>query len=93
MVIRLFVDPRVSLILLRKYPLDVGEQLAAISQPALVLTGDGDAVVPPTDSERLANALPNADYTVLANCGHVPQEECPRQFTDAVGTWLEQFDP
>jgi pimeloyl-ACP methyl ester carboxylesterase len=74
-------------------PIDVGEKLAAISQPALVLTGDGDAVVPPADSERLANALPNADYTVLANCGHVPQEECPMQFTDAVGTWLGQFDP
>jgi pimeloyl-ACP methyl ester carboxylesterase len=50
-------------------------------------------VVPPTDSERLANALPNADYNVLANCGHVPQEECPAQFTDAVDTWLGQFDP
>lgn len=73
-------------------PIDVGEQLAAISQPALVLTGDGDVVVPPADSERLANALPNADYTVLANCGHVPQEECPTQFTDAVSDWLGQFD-
>jgi pimeloyl-ACP methyl ester carboxylesterase len=37
-------------------PIDIGEQLAGISQPALVLTGDGDAVVPPADSERLANA-------------------------------------
>jgi len=74
-------------------PIDIGAQLAAISQPALVLTGDGDAVAPPADSERLANALPNADYTVLANCGHVPQEECPTQFTDAVDAWLGQFDP
>jgi pimeloyl-ACP methyl ester carboxylesterase len=74
-------------------PIDVGEQLATISQPALVLTGDGDAVVPPADSERLANALPNADYTVLANCGHVPQEECSTQFTDAVDAWLGQFKP
>jgi pimeloyl-ACP methyl ester carboxylesterase len=74
-------------------PIDIGAQLTAISQPALVLTGDGDAVAPPADSERLANALPNADYTVLANCGHVPQEECPTQFTDAVDAWLGQFDP
>lgn len=74
-------------------PIAVGEQLAAISQPALVLTGDGDAVVPPADSERLANSLPNADYTVLADCGHVPQEECPTQFTAAVDIWLGQFGP
>ena len=74
-------------------PIDIGEQLAAISQPTLVLTGAGDVVVPPADSERLANALPQAGYAVLANCGHVPQEECPTQFTDAVDAWLEQFEP
>lgn len=71
-------------------PIDVADHLAAVSQPALVLTGDGDAVVPPADSERLANALPNADYVVLANCGHVPQEECPTQFANALAAWLVQ---
>ncbi len=74
-------------------PIDVADQLTAVSQPALVLTGDGDAIVPPADSERLADALPNADYVVLANCGHVPQEECPAQFADAVAAWLEQRNP
>jgi pimeloyl-ACP methyl ester carboxylesterase len=56
-------------------------------------TGDGDAIVPPVDSERLANTLPNAEYAVLANCGHVPQEECPTQFADAVAAWLEEHNP
>ena len=74
-------------------PLDVSAQLAGVAQPALVLTGDGDAVIPPADSERLANALPNAEYVVLAACGHVPQEECPTQFEDAVGVWLDGGTP
>lgn len=73
-------------------PIDLTEQLAAVSQPSLVLTGDSDAVVPPADSERLANMLPNAEYTVLAECGHVPQEECPAQFEDVVRSWLEQLN-
>ncbi|MEZ4514758.1 MAG: alpha/beta hydrolase [Chloroflexota bacterium] len=74
-------------------PLDMSAQLAAVVQPALVLTGDGDGVIPPADSERLANALPNAEYTVLAACGHVPQEECPTQFEDAVAAWLDGVVP
>ncbi|MCB8925351.1 MAG: alpha/beta hydrolase [Ardenticatenaceae bacterium] len=74
-------------------PLDVSAKVAGVAQPALVLTGDGDAVIPPADSERLANALPNAEYVVLAACGHVPQEECPTQFEDAVGAWLDGGAP
>ncbi len=72
-------------------PADVVGQLSTIQQPALVITGDSDAIVPVTDSERLASELPNADYAVLSSCGHVPQEECPAQFEDAVNEWLTQM--
>ena len=72
-------------------PADVAGQLTAVQQPSLVLTGDSDAIVPIADSEQLANALPNAEYVILPLCGHVPQEECPARFEDAVGTWLEKL--
>jgi len=71
-------------------PIDLTEKLSAISQPVLVMTGDNDTVVPVADSERLANTLPNAEYAVLSSCGHVPQEECPGRFEDALTTWLMQ---
>lgn len=74
-------------------PIDVSARLSRVTQPSLVLTGDGDAVVPVADSERLANALPNAEYAVLADCGHVPQEECPSQFAAAVEAWFVQVEP
>ncbi len=73
-------------------PIDVTGKLFAISQPALVITGGNDTVVPVADSERLANTLPNADYAVLPSCGHAPQEECPERFEDAVNTWLMERD-
>lgn len=73
-------------------PLDVSEELSQVQQPALVLTGDSDAIVPVADSERLAAELPNAAYAVLQSCGHVPQEECPAQFEDVVESWLNERD-
>lgn len=74
-------------------PVDLTGQLSAISQQSLVITGDSDTIVPVTDSEQLANTLPKAEYAILSACGHVPQEECPTQFKDAVSSWLEQFNP
>lgn len=72
-------------------PADITGRLSTIQQPALVITGDSDAIVPIADSERLAKTLPNAEYVILPACGHVPQEECPALFIDAVEEWLQQF--
>jgi pimeloyl-ACP methyl ester carboxylesterase len=66
-------------------PLD--SAIAGLTMPVLVLTGDSDAVVPVTDSERLHRAIPGSDYVVLPKCGHVPQEECPATFAAAVSDW------
>ncbi len=59
-----------------------------IQQPTLVISGDSDKVVPVADSQRLHAELPNSELTILPSCGHVPQEECPELFEDAVTLWL-----
>jgi pimeloyl-ACP methyl ester carboxylesterase len=64
------------------------ERLDELTMPVLVLTGDDDRIVATADSIRLASELPNADLVVLENCGHVPQEECPEAFMDAVESFL-----
>jgi len=61
-----------------------------LQQPALVITGDSDVIVPVSDSERLNSELANSDYVVLPLCGHVPQEECPELLKTAVAQWLDQ---
>ncbi|MDX1417509.1 MAG: alpha/beta hydrolase [Candidatus Promineifilaceae bacterium] len=73
-------------------PIDLTGKLSTISQPALVITGDNDKVVPVGDSARLANTLPNAQYAVLTTCGHVPQEECPERFEDTLNAWLTEHN-
>lgn len=72
-------------------PLDLAERLAQIQAPVLVVTGDDDRLVPPEDSIRLAMELPNAELVVFQACGHVPQEECPQAFLEAVVGFVQRF--
>jgi pimeloyl-ACP methyl ester carboxylesterase len=71
-------------------PPAVANRVSEIQQPVLVITGDSDTVVHVEDSERLEAELPYAELVVLPDCGHVPQEECPDAFADAVGAWLSE---
>ena len=66
-------------------------RLNEIKQPVLVLTGDDDRIVPTENSVRLARELPNARLVVIPNCGHVPHEECPSEFMQAVTEFLNSI--
>jgi pimeloyl-ACP methyl ester carboxylesterase len=68
--------------------LDFAARIPDIQQPALVITGDSDQVVPVEDSQRLDDELPDSELVILPSCGHVPQEECPEAFEAAVDEWL-----
>ncbi|MEO1014841.1 MAG: alpha/beta hydrolase [Pseudomonadota bacterium] len=54
---------------------DPSADLARITAPTLILWGAEDAVLPASDGERLAAAIPNARLIVYDGVGHVPQEE------------------
>ena len=78
---------------LRVWGLDTPDyitRIPEIQQPVLVISGDSDAIVPVSDSQTLHSELPNSELVVLPSCGHVPQEECPDIFEEAVGEWLSQ---
>jgi pimeloyl-ACP methyl ester carboxylesterase len=55
----------------------------------LVITGDDDRIVPTEQSIRLAEELPTAKLVVIPNCGHVPHEECPGPFQEAMNRFVE----
>ncbi len=78
---------------LRVWGLDTPDyimRIPEIQQPVLVVSGDSDAIVPVSDSQTLHSELPNSELVILPSCGHVPQEECPDIFEEAVGEWLSQ---
>jgi pimeloyl-ACP methyl ester carboxylesterase len=66
------------------HPLRLEARLAELALPVMVVTGDDDRIVPTAESLQLAAGIPGAGLVVFQACGHVPQEECPEQFLDAV---------
>lgn len=69
-------------------PSRLEERLDEVTLPVLVITGDDDRIVPTEESIRLAGELPDAELIVLPECGHLPQEECPAAFMDAMRAYL-----
>ena len=67
---------------------DLENELDRVQVPTLVITGDDDRVVPTAESMQLAVDIPGAVLGVMENCGHVPQEECPVQFLQAVDQFM-----
>lgn len=70
---------------------DLEDRLAGLVLPVLVLTGDDDRIVPTEQSLRLAEEIPSAGLSVLPGCGHLPHEECPQAFLDAVTAFIRNL--
>ncbi len=70
------------------HPLGLEDRLSELSLPVLVVTGDSDRIVPTEDSVRLAGEIAGAHLVIFPQCGHVPQEECPDDFLEAVLNYL-----
>jgi pimeloyl-ACP methyl ester carboxylesterase len=56
--------------------------------PILVITGSDDRIVPTANSIKLAGELPEAQLVVIQDAGHVPHEEQPAAFMQAVEMFL-----
>jgi pimeloyl-ACP methyl ester carboxylesterase len=69
---------------------DVVARLDEITQPALVVHGDADAMIPLDLGEELAAELPNSRLVVLPGVGHVPHRETPDVFCALVEDFLAE---
>jgi pimeloyl-ACP methyl ester carboxylesterase len=72
---------------------DLTPRLSELHMPTLVVAGDDDRIIPTADSIRLGGEIPGARLVVIPACGHVPQEECPAPFLEALSEYLGQFQP
>jgi pimeloyl-ACP methyl ester carboxylesterase len=66
----------------------LAESLGQIKAPVLIIAGENDQIVPVENSHQLAEDLQNSTLTVVQNCGHVPQEECPVEFLVSVENFI-----
>ena len=57
--------------------------------PLLMIQGEEDRITPAAaNAVLLAQALPRAELTMLAGCGHLPEAEMPMRVNDLVREFL-----
>jgi len=70
---------------------DFAGRESELSIPILVITGDDDHIVPTLESKHLVTELPNGFLAIIPNAGHIPHEEKPVEFMDAVVQFLNNL--
>jgi pimeloyl-ACP methyl ester carboxylesterase len=69
--------------------LDLEAMLPRISNiPALLLWGSRDAAVVPSSAEQLCKQFKSCRVRIFEGVGHLPYEEVPEEFNDAVAEFL-----
>jgi pimeloyl-ACP methyl ester carboxylesterase len=67
--------------------------LPAIRCPTLVLCGDADVVTTLEASREIAQGVPDAEFELIARCGHMLTMERPQEVNAALGAWLDRHFP
>jgi len=60
------------------------ERLSAVARPVRVVWGDHDRIADPDYGRAYADALPNAEFVLLTEVGHLPQLETPTRLLPVV---------
>jgi 3-oxoadipate enol-lactonase len=68
--------------------LDLGDELARIQNPTLIVVGAEDQATPPALGRALRDRLPNATLIELSGLGHCPHIQDPDAFVAAVAPFL-----
>lgn len=66
--------------------------LSAIDKPSLVITGAEDILIPPSASEFMAAAIPEARLCLVPGAGHLAMLEEPGAFNAALRAFLSLVD-
>jgi pimeloyl-ACP methyl ester carboxylesterase len=64
--------------------------LSKVNIPVLILWGERDRVIPVANGHMLKEKIPDSRLIVFPLCGHMPQEEQPRETTAAILQFLEE---
>ncbi len=70
----------------------LGDQIAGIKVPTLIIWGRNDIVTPPAAAEGFARLIPNSHLLWLDNCGHVPMVECADEFAEALTRFVKGLE-
>lgn len=68
----------------------LSERYKTLDKPTLILWCRQDKIVPVAIGKRLHSELPDSDFRVIRDCGHLPQEERPLATVRAVQDFLSR---
>jgi pimeloyl-ACP methyl ester carboxylesterase len=70
--------------------MDSYRQVGKMDKPVLLFWGRNDTTVPFEHSNDLRDALPNAEFHVIENCGHIPHYEKPEEVNPILLDFLKK---
>ncbi|MFN3330243.1 MAG: alpha/beta fold hydrolase, partial [Pyrinomonadaceae bacterium] len=60
-----------------------------IPHPTLIIWGEDDKVVNIRNAYKLYDSILHSKLVIFKNCGHIPQEEKPVDFTEVVASFIK----
>jgi len=69
---------------------DATPMLSGIRVPTLVITGADDVLIPSSESEKMAAAIPGATLAIIPGAGHLVAFEQPEAFNRTLALWLSK---
>jgi len=69
---------------------DILDRLAEVEDPALIIWGRQDMIVPPNDALSFHEMLSNSRLEIFNYCGHVPMAERPVRFNRVLSEFLAE---
>jgi pimeloyl-ACP methyl ester carboxylesterase len=69
---------------------DILDRLTEVEDPALIIWGRQDMVVPPNDALAFGEMLPNSRLEIFDRTGHIPMAERPVRFNRALERFLAE---
>lgn len=64
-------------------------ELASIKNPALIIWGKDDKIIPPSYGEELNKKIPDSKLYLIENGGHVPHVKKPNEVAKAINDFLD----
>ena len=71
--------------------IDISELLPNITAPTLALAGDSAPIVPPQQSQIIAERVPKGEKVLLEGAGHLPMFERQNEYNRAITDWVEKL--
>ncbi len=73
-----------------EYPIEYEDQLATITKPTLVMTGEYDRTCTPRAAREMAAGIPGAELLIIPNAGHMTHVEQPEIVLPAIRDFFKR---